>query len=72
MARLLTFFGVPWRTLIKEEFVIQNACGEVSSKSRLVCSSVFAEASRGYGKSRGQLRGFAAKGFPVSGDALEI
>jgi len=35
MARLLTFFGVPWRTLIKEGFVIQNACDEVSSKIQI-------------------------------------
>ncbi len=39
-AKLLTFFGVPWRTLTIEEFFAQNGAGyEGSSKSRLVCSS---------------------------------
>jgi hypothetical protein len=40
VAKLLTFFGVPWRTLTTEEFFAQNGAGyEGSSKSRLVCSS---------------------------------
>jgi hypothetical protein len=40
VVKLLTFFGVPWRTLITEESFAQNgACHESSPKSRLICSS---------------------------------
>ena len=40
VAKLLTFFGVPWRTLTTEEFFAQNGAGHESSpKSRLICSS---------------------------------
>jgi hypothetical protein len=40
VAKLLTFFGVPWRTLTIEEFFAQNGARHESSlKSRLVCSS---------------------------------
>jgi hypothetical protein len=40
IAKLLTFFGVPWRTLTTEASFAQNgALHESSPKSRLVCSS---------------------------------
>jgi len=40
VAKLLTFFGVPWRTLTTEESFAQNGAGHESSpKSRLICSS---------------------------------
>jgi hypothetical protein len=40
VAKLLTFFGVPWRTLTIEEFFAQNGARHESSlKSRLFCSS---------------------------------
>jgi hypothetical protein len=40
VAKLLTFFGVSWRTLTTEESFAQNGAGhENSQKSRLICSS---------------------------------
>src|SRR4029450_7497661 len=40
VAKLLTFFGVSWRTLTTEESFVQNGAGHESSlKSRLICSS---------------------------------
>ena len=40
LAKLLSFFGVPWRSLTPEEFFVQvNAGEENSSKVRLFCSA---------------------------------
>src|SRR5947207_6593646 len=39
IARLLAFFGVPWRIVTKEEFVSHSAAHESASKCRVVCSS---------------------------------